>query len=208
MFVRGIACAAAILFSTQAIAAEDNGREPDQNAIVSIDGKRFSVVAGVPSNINIGGKKRRIKVEISPFREFSKVGIKFKYLSQRHFSYDKLSKVVDHWSLDGNNTIIMVQRYRVPVKRKDIVEQFHKQFQAMKAGIKQSATKLKFKNGSLKGDRLDITLGNVRLSQEIYVITGRKETRTFILQDTIQDTGRNSKEYKDTRKVIEKTLSI
>ncbi len=199
---------ATFVFSPVAMSADNNGQEPAQNATISIDGQNHRIVVGTPSRITVGGKSREFSVNISPYRDFSKAGVNFKYLSQRHFSYDKLSAAVDHWSLDGNNTIIMVQHYKVPVTRKDIIKQFHEQFKAMKAGIKQTNTKIKTKSGTIKGDRLHITLGNIRLTQEIFVIEDSKATRTFILQDTVPDKGGNSQEYHDTRKVIERTLSL
>lgn len=182
--------------------------EPEQNAILTIDGQKYPVVVGHQSQAVIDGRQHNIHLEISPLKKFDKVGINFQYIGQRHFSYEKLSEQVDHWSLDGNNTIIMVQRYAVAVTRKDILNEFQKQFKAMKADIKTSAISLNHKGGKLNGDRLDITLGNIKLTQDIFLIPDRGSSRTFILQDTLNDKGKNTAEYMQTRKLLESTLSI
>lgn len=188
--------------------ADDKGIEPAQHAELEIDGRKFSVVTGHKSTIDIDGKRRKVLVKISPFKEFNKAGVRFRYLGQRHFSYDRLSKTVDHWSLDGNNTIVMVQRYAVEVTRKEIMDQFRKQFESMKAGIRQSGVSLRHSKGTLQGDRLNITLGQVKLSQDIFVIPGKNITRTLIIQDTTSGSGKNTREFGETKNLIEKTLSI
>jgi len=182
--------------------------EPEQNAVLTIDGNKYPVVVGHQSQVVIGGKQHNVHLEISPLKKFDKVGISFQYLGQRHFSYEKLSEQVDHWSLDGNNTIIMVQRYAVAVTRNDILNEFQKQFKAMKADIKTSAISLNYKGGKLNGDRLNISLGNIRLTQDIFLIPDRGSSRTFILQDTLNDKGMNTAEYMQTRKLLESSLSI
>lgn len=196
------------LVSFTAHAADDKASEPEQKAMLVIDGKSHAIAPGKKTKMKIGGQDRTVSLEMSPFRDFDKAGVRFQYVGQRHFSYEKLSAQVDHWSLDGNNTIIMVQHYSVPVTREDILSEFQKQFKAMNASIKQSGVSMKLKGGKLSGDRLDITLGNVKLSQDIYVIASDKSTRTFILQDTISDKGKNTDEYFQTRKRIEKSLSL
>lgn len=178
--------------------------EPEQNAVLTIDGNKYPVVVGRESQIVIGGKQRNVHLEISPLKKFDKVGISFQYIGQRHFSYEKLSEQVDHWSLDG----IMVQRYAVAVTRKDILNEFQKQFRAMKADIKTSAISMNYKGGKLNGDRLDIALGNIKLTQDIFLIPDRGSSRTFILQDTLNDKGKNSAEYLQTKKLLESSLSI
>jgi len=204
-----VICALSVGWISVANAVESNkAAEPEQNAILTIDGKKYPVVVGHQAQINIGGKRREVHLEISPLKRFDKVGISFQYIGQRHFSYEKLGKQVDHWSLDGNNTIIMVQRYGVAVTREDILKEFKKQFKAMKASIRTSATTLKYKGGKLKGDRLDIALGNVKLTQDIFLIPDRGSSRTFILQDTITDNGNNTAEYQQTKKLLENSLSI
>ena len=197
-----------MLILSSAAAADDRGNEPAQHAVLEIDGKTFSIVTGSKSTVDIDGKHRNVVVKISPFKEFDKAGISFRYMGQRHFSYDKLSEAVDHWSLDGNDTIVMVQRYAVKVTRKEIIDQFRKQFESMKAGIEQSSVSLKHSKGSLKGDRLNITLGEIKLSQDIFVIPGKNMTRTFIIQDTNSKSGQNTREFNETKKLIEKSLNI
>jgi len=204
-----IFCVVSIAWIPVAQARDSNkATEPEQNAILTIDGKEYPVVVGHQSQIVIGGKQRNVHLEISPLRKFDKVGISFQYVGQRHFSYEKLSEQVDHWSLDGNNTIIMVQRYAVAVTRKDILNEFQKQFKAMKADIKTSAITLSYKGGKLKGDRLNISLGNIKLTQDIFLIPDRGSSRTFILQDTLNDKGMNTVEYNQTKKLLENSLSI
>jgi len=204
-----IFCVVSIAWIPVAQARDSNkATEPEQNAILTIDGKEYPVVVGHQSQIVIGGKQRNVHLEISPLRKFDKVGISFQYVGQRHFSYEKLSEQVDHWSLDGNNTIIMVQRYAVAVTRKDILNEFQKQFKAMKADINTSAITLSYKGGKLKGDRLNISLGNIKLTQDIFLIPDRGSSRTFILQDTLNDKGMNTVEYNQTKKLLENSLSI
>ncbi len=182
--------------------------EPNQAAYLTIDGVKHQIIVGEESELVIDNKRRRVALTLDPNREFNKAGIRFSYNGQMHYSYEALSEDVDHWSIDGNNAVIMVQRYKEQIDDKTILDQFKNQYEAMNASVKTKKTVFKFGKNKLRGYRLNIALGDIYLMQEIFVIPKNESTTVLFLQDTLGENRRNTQEFLEMKRFIGETLDI
>ena len=69
-------------------------------------------------------------------------------------------------------------------------------------------TKLNYDDKSVKGQRLLINMGDIRLEQQIFFFNKKGETRVMILQDAPEEGGKNTQEFVNMRKLVQQTLSV
>ena len=189
-------------------AKESSEKEPTQKFILKIDNTSHEVSINTNHKIVVSGKPHKVRIEVSPTRNFNKAGLNFDFDSKRHFSYEELSPVVDHWSLDGNNTVIIIQNYKVKVENSEILDSFKEEYRKMKAKTKSTKTKLNYDGKNVSGQRLLINMGDIKLEQQIFFFNKKGETRVMILQDAPNEDNSNTKEFVEMRKLVQKTLSV
>jgi hypothetical protein len=189
-------------------AKESSEKEPTQKFILKIDNTSHEVSINTNHKIVVSGKPHKVRIEVSPTRNFNKAGLNFDFDSKRHFSYEELSPVVDHWSLDGNNTVIIIQNYKVKVENSEILDSFKEEYRKMKAKTKSTKTKLNYDGKNVSGQRLLINMGDIKLEQQIFFFNKKGETRVMILQDAPNEDNSNTKEFVTMRKLVQKTLSV
>jgi len=200
-----------LLISLPAIglaAKESSEKEPAQKFILKIDDAIHEVSMNTNHKIVVSGKPHKVRIEISPTRNFNKAGLNFDFESKRHFSYEELSPVVDHWSLDGNNTVIIIQNYKVKVENSEILDSFKEEYRKMKAKTKSTKTKLNYDGKSVTGQRLLIKMGDIKLEQQIFFFNIKGETRVMILQDAPDEDNSNTKEFVKMRALVQETLLV
>ena len=188
--------------------ADMSADEPQQIVNVNIDGVNHSVIVGQESEITINNKSHHILLELNPVRKFEKSGISFDYSSDKNFAYQNLSGAADHWELIGSDATIMVQVYHQKVTKKALYDAYSDQFKLMKANLKVKDITLHSNGNKFKGKRLIVDMGNVNLTQDIFVFETTESTRTLILQDSLNDDGSSTKEFQDTIDLIRDTLVI
>lgn len=189
-------------------AKESSKKEPTQKFILKIDNTSHEVSINTNHKIVVSGKPHNVRIEISPTRNFNKAGLNFDFDSKRHFSYEELSPEVDHWSLDGNNTVIIIQNYKVKVENSEIIDSFKEEYRKMKAKLKSAKTKLNYGGKSVTGQRLLINMGDIKLEQQIFFFNKKGETRVMILQDAPNEDNSNTNEFVEMRKLVQKSLSV
>lgn len=189
-------------------AKESSEKEPTQKFILKIDNTVHEVSMNADHKIVVSGKPHKVRIELSPTRNFNKAGLSFDFDSKRHFSYEELSPVVDHWSLDGNNTVIIIQNYKVKVENSDIIDSFKDEYKKMKAKTKSAKTKLNYDGKSVTGERLLINMGDIKLEQQIFFFNKKGKTRVMILQDAPNEDNSNTKEFVEMRKRVQKSLLV
>jgi len=197
-----------ILPATGLEAKESSEKEPTQKFILKIDNTSHEVSMNADHKIVVSGKPHKVRIEISPTRNFNKAGLSFDFDSKRHFSYEELSPVVDHWSLDGNNSVIIIQNYKVKVENSEILDSFKEEYRKMKAKTKSTKTKLNYDGKSVTGQRLLINMGDIKLEQQIFFFNKKGETRVMILQDAPDEDNSNTKEFVKMRALVQKTLLV
>lgn len=189
-------------------AKESSKKEPTQKFILKIDNASHEVSINTNHKIVVSGKPHKVRIEVSPTRNFNKAGLNFDFDSKRHFSYKELSPVVDHWSLDGNNTVIIIQNYKVKVENSEILDSFKEEYRKMKAKTKSTKTRLNYDGKSVTGQRLLINMGDIKLEQQIFFFNKKGETRVMILQDAHDEGNSNTKEFVKMRALVQKTLLV
>jgi len=197
-----------ILPATGLEAKESSEKEPTQKFILKIDNTSHEVSMNADHKIVVSGKPHKVRIEISPTRNFNKAGLSFDFDSKRHFSYEELSPVVDHWSLDGNNSVIIIQNYKVKVENSEILDSFKEEYRKMKAKTKSTKTKLNYDGKGVTGQRLLINMGDIKLEQQIFFFNKKGETRVMILQDAPDEDNSNTKEFVKMRALVQKTLLV
>jgi len=189
-------------------AKESSEKEPTQKFILKIDNASHEVSINTNHKIVVSGKPHKVRIEVSPTRNFNKAGLNFDFDSKRHFSYEELSPEVDHWSLDGNNTVIIIQNYKVKVENSEIIDSFKEEYRKMKAKTKSTKTRLNYDGKSATGQRLLINMGDIKLEQQIFFFNKKGETRVIILQDAPNEDNSNTKEFVEMRALVQKTLLV
>lgn len=197
-----------ILPVTELEAKESSKKEPTQKFILTIDNTSHEVSINTDHKIVVSGKPHKVRIEVSPTRKFNKAGLNFDFDSKRHFSYEELSPEVDHWSLDGNNTVIIIQNYKVKVENSEILDSFKEEYRKMKAKTKSTKTRLNYDGKSVTGQRLLINMGDIKLEQQVFFFNKKGETRVMILQDAPNEDNSNTKEFVEMRKLVQKSLSV
>ena len=187
---------------------EGNKKEPALKFVLKIDNRSHNVSLDSDHELMISDKPHRVRIELNPVRNFEKAGISFNFDAKRHFSYEALSPLVDHWSIDGDSSVIMVQNYRVKVEKADIIESFEGQYRKMKAETVRSKIKLKYDDKDVDGVRLLINMGNLKLEQQLFFFNKPSASRVLILQDTFNEDNSNTEEFVKMRKLIQASLSI
>jgi hypothetical protein len=187
---------------------EGNKKEPALKFLLKIDNEFHDVSLDSDHDLIISGKPHRVRIELNPVRNFEKAGISFNFDAKRHFSYEALSPLVDHWSLDGDSSVIMVQNYKVKIEKADIIESFEGQYRKMKAKTLRSKIKLQYDNKNINGVRLLIKMGKIKLEQQLFFFNKPNTSRVLILQDTFNDDNSNTEEFVKMRKLIQASLSI
>jgi len=188
--------------------SEHKGVEPAQTYILTIDGIHHEIISGTDYELQISGEKHHVALKKSKTRKFRYAGVIFEFNTMLHFSYEALSPVLDHWSLDGNNSVIMVQKYSPKIGYNEIVESFVNQYRQMNAGTELSKAKLSVGGKIKAGKKLIINLGEIKLEQQIFYFSNISSAVVLVLQDTLTDSGANTAEFIEMRNLIQKTLSV
>ncbi len=182
--------------------------EPPQTYILTIDGAAHEITAGNPHKIDISGKTHQLTLNKGQTRKFNHAGVSFEFNSALHYSYEALSPQIDHWSLDGNNAVIMVQQYRVNVSFNEILQSYQDQYKQMKAATDVSDASLNIGGKNKTGKRLLVNLGEFKTDQRIYYFSDKGNVIVIVLQDTLTDAGNNTDEFRNMRELFQKTLSV
>lgn len=186
--------------------AEDNGG--DQIAYLAIDGNEHEMLLGKTSRIKIGDRQFAVKIRLAPFRFFNKGGIQFNFPSLMHYKLDDADPNVKMWNINGDNALIMIQAFRMHVDHTALINAFKDQYTQMKADVDLSAIKLKTAGTIFKGTRFDITMGNIRLYQEVYIIEKDSRTTAIILQDAPDEGNNNTGEYMHMKKIFAESFLL
>ena len=82
-----------------------------------------------------GDKKYDVTIRLDPYRIFKKADLKFKYPSPMVYACDDSDPNIMTWTLEGGDSVIMVQSYDVAVDEESIVEAFKSEYLQMKAKV-------------------------------------------------------------------------
>lgn len=186
----------------------DKSIAPLQTYILTVDGVPHELISDRDTELQISDKKYHVVLKKNQTRRFNYAGVSFEFDTSLHFSYEALAPAVDHWSLDGNNSVIMVQKYSSKVEYSEIVESFLTQYRQMKAGTELSEATLAIGGEIKTGKRLNVSFAKIKLEQQIFYFNNNNSAVVIILQDTLTDSGAHTAEFVNLRNLVEKTLSV
>lgn len=154
-----------------ALAGEDAEKPSDRlGLIVEIDDQKVEAVLGESFTVQIAGKPVRLRVTAKPTVQFRRAGIAFEYPRNYSYEHDDSEPTVTIWTLDGNNVVLMVQKYHgsdIPGSPAKAVSDFL----VMRYGSgnsKKTRSMIKLGDRALKGYRVEASIAGERLVQELY----------------------------------------
>lgn len=208
MRINGMVCLGVLLSAAAFGLQEERGKEPVQIGYLTLDGVEHEIRVGEEARIVISGKEHLLKLRLASFRVFDKAGTTFHYPAPMFFSFDDSDPDVTVWSLDGNNAVIMVQEYREAVKLNDLVKVMAGEYALMKAQVDVSEAALKGPGGLYSGKKLRVQMGEIRLYQELYMVQVGNRSICLILQDSLDEEGKNSEEFEKVRAQVAETFAV
>lgn len=178
---------------------ESAKHEPAQRLIVRVAGQEIEVKAGEPTKVHIDGAWVEFLVEPGPEKTFDSGVMSFDYLNEMAFAFDGTDPTISQWSLDGQDSIIMIQQLTDEVGVDeyggillDTLEQgYGPMFQ------KREPIEIELGGKMLAGERITFALAelSVVLTQDVYMYSHGEAGGSLILQDTLTDAGDHSPEF-------------
>jgi hypothetical protein len=95
-----------VLAALLALPCSATGEEPPTQLRIAIDGRQYVTTAGTSLEVDVGGRKATLRIDELPWRHFSQDSLQFDY--PRHFPWESDPAQPRSWTLDGNDSVIMV----------------------------------------------------------------------------------------------------
>lgn len=206
---------ALILLAFTAIAvARDMGQmtklekvEPPLEFILDIDGQKFPLTADSPTKLTLAGKQVTANLTIKEDRLFSIEGLSFRYPRQHSLEVDP---TMAQWTLDGNNSVILVQRTGPELKPQDLVTATAAELRTQfgRANVKQAKGAVTLGGKKYETTRLSFKIASNSINQDILGISTPKATFLVMIQDSPQDNGTPSEEAAKVLELLDKTFKL
>ncbi|MBA8886241.1 hypothetical protein FHW12_000432 [Dokdonella fugitiva] len=195
----------AALFAIPCSAASD---EPPTQLRIQFDGREYVTSAGAPIEVDVGGRKARLRVDEMPWRHFVQGSLQFDY--PRHFPWESDPSPPRSWTLDGNDAVIMVFEQPATQARdpEDVAAGFEKTLGA-KAPAEHAKAVLRTEHaGTLTGVASTVRLATSTISHEVFALGKGDHAWLLVLQDALDEQGDHSSEYIEMRKRLSATLEF
>jgi|GEM_PF-2733022 len=181
--------------------------EPPTQLRVEIDGKAYTTTAGATVEVDLDGRKARLRVEELPWRRFSQERLQFDY--PRHFPWASDPSTPRSWTLDGNDALIMVVDNQAPRRKPGAVAEAIEQAIAPGKRPRRTTTVLSTeKGGTLTGIRSMLELAGNGFSNEVFALEREDSAWLLVLQDSLGEDGGHSREYVEMRERLAATLEF
>ena len=169
-------------------------------------GKRVPVEVDKAFDPGQLGKSATLKLE--PQRRFTYAGLEFKYPREYGFEAE-LEAQFSSWTLSGNDTKLMVQRFKnqkkVDVLHKSVVGEVQK---AYGGKAKESPISLEAGGRKLEGTRIEVDLAGVFIVQDLFPLKSGGDVLELIIQDSPKKLGEPSAERSRTEGLLKETLRL
>lgn len=184
----------------------DESLEPQDSYSLEIDGKDFPVFLDHQTELKLEKNNPQVRLKVSPFKIFNYGTMYLAY--PRHFTFEaELSdKDVKLWNLSGNNTILMLQKYKEEIDHVIMGNMLQQRFGEQNASL--SECEMTFMGSKKKGTRVFTTIGDSSIAQEVYSFKIAEGSILLIIQDSINAQGKGSTEGTSFREQISKTFKI
>jgi len=204
---------AAVVCSSYAVliadTAQKNEAEPPMSFELVIDGNATPVELDKPVKVTVHGKETTIRLAAKPTRLFRKAGISFDYPRHMAFEYDDSTPGLRIWSLDGNNTVLMLLKYDMPIKPANALNLMVSQLvgQYGRSNSKVSASSIELGDSKLSGKRITASIAGEKLHQDLYAFGDEEGPWLLMVQDMPDELGKVTKETQQTIDLLQSSFA-
>ena len=180
--------------------------EPPLRFTLRLDGKDVPVHLDQPFHLDVNGRAIEGRLMVAPTRRLSAAGVAFEYPRHMSFEVDREEPGVTIWTLDGNNSVVMLMELAAQVELDDLIEMFA----APHGGrdVRREPAQITLDGRALAGARLVLSMAGSQLRQDVFVLPSNQGTLALIVQDTPAGDGRTSPETADVVALLERTLRL
>jgi len=184
--------------------------EPPLQMQVLIGGKTVAAEAGRTMEVEVEGKKLSLRIDLLPHRLFDRGGVRFLYPTSHGWEVDRTTPNVTIYTMDGNDTIIMLVKYDVEITPKKASDSMVSTLSGRygQGNVKRVGATLKGKTETVQGTRLQVNVVGQAIEQDIYGFDAGGVTFTLMLQASMDDQGKPPKEMAEVRELFAKSFEF
>jgi len=176
--------------------------EPPEQFELTLGGRTYEVRAGEPFEVELAGETYAGDLEPSDTRRLALDDLSFEYPNGMTFEYEA-SPGMRMWTLDGNDAVIMVQRFAFGVKQENLVVGIEESLAELGDPVRDDAS-IELEGTTHRGVTIDVEISDFTLHSEVYMIG---EKVALILQDS-RDVGEDvTEEFELARELLEDTFT-
>ena len=185
-------------------------QEPPQLFFLELEGKRIPIELDKPLGTDVLGGAKAVTLRVEPHRVFRYAGLRFHYPREYTFEADLDMAAVWLWTLSGNDSKIIIQQYKSSKDHGAALELVKKELVAVYKDNKtiEAPVKLSIRGTEVKGKRIEVSIANTLIRQDLYSFPSGKDSIVVILQDSPQDSGSPSADRTRMEKMFCETLQL
>ena len=177
---------------------------------LDVEGRSVEVELDTPVELDLGEGKVEVTLRVRPYRVFDFAGVRFHYPRHLGFEADLSSPPTSIWTLDGNNVVIMVQRYEglddSDLILETLIESMIEQYGAENVDRKESSMRLG--DERLDGTSMRVTVAGTRIDQSLYAFPSGGSSIALMLQDSLTDDDKPTAEAQDAFEMMRETFEF
>ncbi len=190
-----------LIFLTALFGLAQN-KEQKQRLEVNIDGKTYYTHENDTLLVN----NKPIIINIAKTQVLNTEGISFEYPNHLSLRTEK-DTGLDIYSLDGDDIVISKFVFQVAINTEDLANDLIKDFG--KKNCKIDNSKISLNSNTFEGSKITAGLLKSKLTIEIYKISDQNnQTQILIIQDSKNEDGSDSSEYKNAIEILNKTFVV
>ena len=185
--------------------SQDETKEPPQIFQLQVDGKSHAVKLDEEFELDLSGKTK-LKLIALNTRQFKFAGIHFPYPTSFAFEAE-IEPELKLWTLDGSDCLIMVFAFPgdESTGHSDFAQSIGSQYGDQTS---YSEVELVCQEVTLKGTQITAEVVGTKLVQQVFEIPTSDGSRMLVIQDSLEDDGTHTKEFKDVEKQLMKQLKV
>lgn len=195
-----------ICLNLSAIAETDESVEPADSYSLVVNGEKMPLFTDRDINLPENAGSAKVRLEVNPEKSFSYGEIELKYPRYFTFESEFPDEGVRLWSLSGKKAVLMIQRYPVKMDHSVMAQQLLPSFGRGNSTL--SSCEMTLHGEKQKGSRLVIRIGEGVIAQNIYSFDIASGSLLLIMQDTLDENGSNSAEFKAFFEMFVRTFKI
>lgn len=149
---------------------------------VSVDGKKFTI-DGAVTNLTVGSKNVAIGVQRSKFKKFDDGTLSFLFPSDHAVKAEKEADGMASWTLDGQDTVIMVHRLKDMDAQTFVKDVLNSMLETYGKSAKVEDCQKQFGPNLVKGKRINATLAGESITQDIFSFPGAPTGYVLVIQE-------------------------